>query len=246
MNKKYYILSFLILLLLSACNTNNPVFEPQELKIKSETKWLIDNRTDAKIRTVSYKEYDPNNRLIKSEDFDDAGYLRKLVTLSYQQNLRLEHVTNYMNGVETNTIHNSYVINSNGQITERISQNHNGDTIDITRYLYDFKGNITEEATYDKDGNLKGKKTFEFEYNMNGFVIGRIVGDDLMHGFLSKDTIIYKPEKNVVERFTYNSLGSLEVMITYYYDINGNVLREILTDRDGNIIRKYKYEYKYF
>jgi hypothetical protein len=229
-----------------ACNTNNPVLAPQEAVIKSESKWLVNNETEARLHLISYREYDQDKQLVKSEEYDERGIIKQRVTLSYQPNQRLEVVTLYSNGSELNTTHNTYTLSSAGKVVQRVERTQIGDTISIIRYDYDYRGNVIVETTFDKNGNQTGNTRFKYEYDSQGFVVSRLVVNGPLDLFETRDTLVYNMDSRTIDRFTYNSLGALEVIYTYHYNNNGSIVKEVWTDRDGLVIKKYKYEYIYF
>ena len=83
-------------------------------------------------------------------------------------------------------------------------------------YEVDFNedGNLKVISSYDSDGSVDGKRTFE-----------------------------YDEEGNKVEEIEYNSDGSIDYKYTYEYDEEGNLEEEIRYDSDGSIFGKDKFEY---
>lgn len=102
-----------------------------------------------------------------------------------------------------------------------------GEQISSKSYVYDDKGNKTEEHVYNAHGsyfyNLKGGyKAVEYKYTY---------------------TNTYDDKGNKAEWSSYNSDGSLEYKITY--DDKGNWTEESGYNSDGSIIYKITYTYEY-
>jgi hypothetical protein len=240
-----YLLLLFVILLTAAC-TNNPVFEPQKHQINTVTKWLIDNSSENKIAKISFKEFDRKGNLILSENFNENGTILIRRTIIYKNNLKIENITEFKEN--TNSITSQYIsrFDDKGNVAERVSINPEGDTTGIFKFSYDSKGNIIEELHYDNKGNLIERIAYAYNYNIEGFVIGRSIRDSFNNKFTSRDSIIYRPDEQQVERIVYNEAGKKQIIYTYVYDNAGNVRKEIHSDNTGKILKKYIYEYTYY
>lgn len=246
MIKARHILILLSVVMLVSCTQDMSVGPQNGTKIKSETKWLLANSTDQKIHIVSHKQFDISGQLLKSDIYNESGSLVSQTVITYSSNLTVEEIKTFNNTGTPDIVINSYLIDLKGLITQKISKDSKGDTLAINRFDYDLKGNLVEETIYDKFGTLKSRTKFEYNFNDQGFVIGTRINDGIGGINQSRDTIIYKMDLRLVERIKYDSSGFLEIIYTYMYSPDGKVTKEIQTDKTGNILKKYSYEYAYF
>lgn len=241
---KIYFLILLVLLSIAGC-TNNPVFEPQKHQIKTTTKWLVSNKTNDKIAKISYKKYNRTGKLVFSEKYNEKNVLLIRRVITYTKTLKIETITEFKTNTESIKSKNIFRFDSNGNISERVSINTDGDTTSVFKFFYDSKGHIIKELHYDNKGNLINKISYTYNYNIDGFVTRRIVRD-FDNKPTSRDSIIYKPDEQQVKRIVYYTESNKQIIYTYIYDNAGNVRKEILTDHSGNILKKYIYEYTYY
>ena len=240
-----YSLLFFGILFFTAC-TNNPVFKPQEHIVKTETKWIIDNLSEDKLTKISFKEFDRKGNLIFSEEFNEVGVLLQRKVISYSNNQIVENVMTFRKNQTESESKNIIYLDNKGNIKERISISDKGDTTEIIRFTYDINGKLAEEISFDNNGEVINRTSYLYNYNNDGFVTSRLITDGIDNNYFSRDSIIYRPDARQVERITYNSEGNKENIYTYIYDNAGNILKEIHTNQDGLIIKKYIYEYTYF
>lgn len=234
-----------VALLIVSCS-NNPVFEPQEHLIKSQTKWLVDNRSESKIAKISYKEYDRQGNLMIDELYNTEGRLIYRKNLTMTGNLQVVEIIRFDENGNKTVSRNIDFLNDQGFVQERITLSSNGDTTAVSKYTYFDNGKIKEEFRYDSGGNLIKKVEYSYNYDNNGYVTGRMVNDHLNSLFNSRDSIVYHLDVRQVDRIVYNSSGEKGLTYTYYYDNAGKILKEINTDSSGAILRKYIYEYVYY
>ena len=233
------------MMLIASC-TNNPVFEPQEHQVKSQTKWLVNAETESKITKISYKEYDRQGNLVFEEKYNDSGQLIFIKNLTLTGNIQVEEIIKFDDNGNKKVIRNINNMDDGGNVIESVSVSSSGDTTSISKYTYYDNGKIKEEFLYDKGGQLIKKIIYSYNYNVNGYVTGRVVNDNLDELLISRDSIVYHLDLRQVERIVFNSTGEKEVVYSYYYDNAGNIIKEIHIDSSGNIIRKYIYEYVYY
>ena len=89
-----------------------------------------------------------------------------------------------------------------------------GKTVNDTRELYDAEGNLITEFNYHKDGSLKS--TIQYKYK-NG--------------------------KDLYEEVKYDSLYHVAEKKLYKYNALGYKTEELVTNKDGNILKTIKYLY---
>lgn len=247
MQKFYYSILFLLAILLSSgCEMNNPMYQTPKMVIKSETKWRVDVVSESKIEKVWYKTFNTEGRITLKENYNESGDLLQRIRYVYRSSLTIENVTTYENGFPVADKVFSYLHDVNGNITERITTDANGDTSAVTKYKYDSHGNVIEELRFDGLGNFTGSIEYIYNYNGNGYVTGSLVNDNLSNGFRTRDSIIYKPNENMVEQIKFGTTGQQEFVYTYIYDNQGFIIKEYHSTQKGEVIRKYIYEYTYY
>ena len=106
------------------------------------------------------------------------------------------------------------------------------------------EGIVTEEASYDKDGNLRGKTVLDrksasklvfMNYDLDGNKTGE--GVTLMeNGLIVKQEVEYLLDDGSTDKF----------ITTYQHDENGNVIRQKQTNKAGDLTFDFRYEYLEF
>lgn len=117
-----------------------------------------------------------------------------------------------------------------------------GKVIRIIKYIYDSKGNCTEDNSYGPEGDHEKKYTYLYDDN------GNIIEDKSFsnEGVLGK-IFKYKYDDSglKIENIRYYPDGSFDKKITYKYDDNRNVIEELCLKENGETKWKNTYQYKY-
>lgn len=241
------VILFIFMLMLHSCDMSNPnYYDAGDLLLKSETKWLVNIDSESKLNKVSFKEYDTKGYLILDESYDDTGMLMVRRKSSYSSDIKYEEYVIYQNGQAIESKLNLYHFNSDGLVDYSVCQTASGDTVNITRFQYDERGNLIIESVFNSTGELIGKKNYKYIYNTDGLVISRHVRDDFLDRTYSKDSVIYDMNSSRVDRLTYNNDGLPEYVYTYIYNRSGVVQKEIVSNPTGKIVKKYVYEYLFY
>ena len=146
-----------------------------------------------------------------------------------------------LSSVTTNTY------DKNGNLTKnvRISKDSGGVYSDTYKYTYDSKGRISEEtAVFDYGDGFVSSQTKKYTYNGKGNVVKSEVSYD--NGALESITI-YTYDSNdklikAVEDTDYGEGITSKATVTYFYDANGNVSKQIINS-DNNSVRTNTYTY---
>ncbi|MFA5647235.1 MAG: hypothetical protein WC951_02895 [Bacteroidales bacterium] len=147
---------------------------------------------------------------------------------------------------------NVYNYNPTGALSELSVYSVNGNDTSLVvqeKYSYATNGNVTKVVGYNKNG----KKGFTAKYKYNGF------NTETQRKVRAKravpsDSILY-----LAREVTYDSVGRIntEMLIIekyglpkkttqthYTYDASGNITTEVVSDKDGNTIKRNEYAYR--
>ncbi|HNQ61324.1 MAG TPA: hypothetical protein PKJ62_02950 [Bacteroidia bacterium] len=190
MKKLNCLLIFLLFTGLSTQTFSQSKKDIKKHKIKSVkvTMTTVKNGVEVTI-PESFERYDSDSKLLEIIDYDKEGKVK---------------------------MHESYVLNKNGDVTEQINYSPEGKVEKKIITKYDALGDKTEESRFDGDGKLINKEIYT--YNAQGERTTEITMD-------SKNNVI-KKEFNL-------------------YDKKGMKIERRTTDGKGTVleIRKYTYEY---
>lgn len=241
--KYFFILAAAVLIV--GCN-NSPVLGPLEQIIKSQTKWLVDNKSENKIAKVFYKEFGRLGNTILEEQYNSTGRLLVRKEVSVKGNIQIEDVAKFGENGEIVRSRNVYSLNEQGNVTERLTISGSGDTTLISKFTYYDNGKIKSEFEFNVNGDLVKKTNYMYNYNENGYITGRLINDSPDASFKQRDSIVYHLNLNQVEHIIFDTEGAKEIVYIFFYDNFGNVLKEVQTDKVGIIQRKYLYEYTFY
>lgn len=156
---------------------------------------------------------------MQSSNYNEDGslHIRYNMKFDKQGNKIRENKFEPGNPADTRHTHTKwdYEYNKEGQIIAEHIKRSNGNQ---TRgvFTYDESGNRIRQQWYDEKD--KPASLGEFHYDAKG---------------------------RVVEKIFTSPTGSFDSRTTYRYDSVGNKLEETAYNRDGNIYRKYRYQYVY-
>lgn len=197
---------------------------------------------------VRYKyKYDRWGNQIEEQGFDSQGQL--LHTLSHRYNEKGDELEKRMRRGES-TDKMEYSFDAEGRLVEECKQK-NG-RFDLRRtYLYDERGNKTEETTLDSDGNRTTQR-FAYRYDENGRMLEERMldgdGQTTMRytmqydkaghitqrkqfdreGNFSGSSCLFDQRGNVVENTWFNSASRSSGHLRYSYDEQGRLTAEEL------------------
>lgn len=127
--------------------------------------------------------------------------------------------------------------NEAGNVTELIRFNDFGDVTGRSVYHYDEKNLLTGEETFDEDGNLEEKISFDRDEK------GRIVCEYIHYLDDTKDTIhySYNEDGKLIRKTTITDDGETEREEIFKWD--GEILLSEEVIEEGETVRKNVYEY---
>jgi len=247
---RQYILLTLIsaVILLTACEPfNNPNSEIILGSLKSETKIKVNPTSNSRIALVWKKEYDKESHLIKHSVYDDNGILKNLSTYSYSINQSTEIKLEYDDdGNLLNKSSFKYDYDNNGNVIKKTVFNELGDVAMIFEHIYDVRGNLLKTMEYDSNLTLIKEVNIIYRYNSQGHIIERTVNPDASGNMYSRDSLFYHANNRSVDVFNLNSSGIVENITTFYYDTNGFIVSELISNSKGDILQKFIYEYEFY
>ncbi len=241
--KYFFILAAAVFIV--GCN-NSPVLGPQEQLIKTQTKWLVDNKTENKIAKVFYKEFDRLGNMTQEEEYNSTGSLLVRKELSITGSIQIEDIVKFGENGEIVRSRNVYSLNEQGNVIERLTISGSGDTTLISKFTYYDNGKIKSEIEFNANGDLVKKTNYMYNYNENGYITGRLINDSPDASYKQRDSIVYHLNLNQVEHIIFDTEGAKEIVYIFYYNNLGNVLKEVQTDNVGIVQRKYLYEYTFY
>ncbi len=234
------------ILILSACAEIDQPFTAVDSVLKIETKWLCDADGNRQLKIFN-KEYDKEGRLIKVTEYDSTGVPKLVRKMQYIDGSSQETAT-YLGktGITDSVkIYNS-ISNSQGNISQKYETNTSGDTLSVSDYKYDSRGNLVYSKTV-ISGNMGNSVTeTNYEYNQAGSLATSIQKDALTGTIQRKDSLVYKANLSCFDKIMMDSNGNYRIIITYIYDKFGKIYKEVENDPTGKIIRTFIYDYIYY
>lgn len=120
-------------------------------------------------------------------------------------------------------------------ITRKISPSN--EPVREYKFLYDDKGNISAQEEYDENGKLKGKVTFKYDDDGRETEVRQLNNENKS---TSVTTSEYNDNKQLVRK---TSRGFYIRITSFLYDEKGNVTEESLSDENGFVISRNRYEF---
>lgn len=203
------------------------------------------NRYDDEGNTLHkyVRECDENGNELRNQSvyYNEEGGIRYLAEFRYDGNgkqTEQKYIDYDSDGSITNFSHEARVYDENGKEIENISYDEHGNIKEKTKYEYDSNGKNIEETKYNKDDKIV--RQVEIEYDAAGRKAKWECYDE--HGRCSIQRIYTRDERGKLIQYDeyYNGHTTKE---EYERDENGNTIKSISYDSDGNITKIYEYEY---
>ncbi len=198
---------------------------------------------DGNILYERVRECDENGNELwnQSLSYNEEGGIRHLAEFRYDGNgkqTERKYIDYDSDGNITNFSHEAQVYDENGKEIENISYDEHGNIKEKTKYEYDSNGKNIEETDYDKDDKIV--RQVEIEYDAAGRKTKWECYDE--HGKCSIQRIYTRDERGKLIQYDeyHNGYTTKE---EYERDENGNIIKSIHYDSDGNITKIYEYEY---
>lgn len=246
--KKFFPILLLITTLVGCSLNENPIFEDYSSRqLKTEIKYKVDLK-NSNVKTIVYqKNYTSDGKLSKYYEFYENGKIKSVSEFIYENNKAFENQNNYdENGELKNSTKIISLLDEKGKIREKHYLTLDGKIISKEFYSYDTQGNLLRKVC--KNFQIGSEQLIEYSYKYdNGSLIERTVSEKAPSGnIISRDSINYKQSEKLIEIINYNQNGEIQIIKTFYYNRYGLISTEIESDRLGNIIKKYIYNYEYY
>ena len=189
------------------------------------------------------QEWDKNGNRISVTNvyYNEVGEISYLSEHQYDGNgkqTERKYINYDSDGNITNCSHEAWVYDENGKEIENISYDENGNIKEKTKYEYDANGKNIGETDYDKDDKIV--RQVEIEYDAAGREIKWECYDE--YGRCSIQRIYTYDERGKLIQYDEYFHGRTEKE-EYKRDENGNTIKSVLYDNDGNITNIYEFEY---
>lgn len=240
--RKIFILLSLPLIIAGCENIGGPVEPGTPAVLKTQTKWLVANNSDTKIHMVSFKEFDIDGNLLKNITYNE-GNVKSVSDFEYHQGTSKENKTVYNEAgdVVSRTSHDYEI--RNGRVEKEVSYDSTGDVIDIVEYSYDVNGNLVRRISIDPNSSHEIKIDFDYNYNSSGELISRITIRDGITS--SRDSLLYISDYTL-DIIKFDGNGNRTNKITFRYNPQGRITSETERNPNGEIIKRFHYDYTYF
>lgn len=133
----------------------------------------------------------------------------------------------------------TYKYDLNGKLLEEAGYNSDGSLFSKETYVYDSKGNVTEESSMVNVYKPRIVK-YTFTYEPSG---NKIATEYIDGVFTGKYAYKYDSSGNEIEKVSYNYDNVLSSTVVNNYDSNGNKIESMWRKSDGTILKKEVCEY---
>jgi len=248
MEKNHLYIYFLILASFAfSAGCSDPVAfnrEPEEVVIKTKTKYLLDIKTFQIVRKINCETYSEDGKLIKYEEFNDFGSLIIKQSYTYIDNRRIDSIFK-INQLGNQSLKNTTVVtfNKEGDISSKMDYNDKGEIEQTTTFEYDFNGNCFKKIITDNRNGSKKTMNYDFKYNDKGLLIKRLeYNNGELVGSQSYDYNDSHTNISISSEFE----GNDPEIIEYTTNSKGLFVSEIRYNYKHAVIAAYKYEYLYY
>ena len=198
---------------------------------------------DGNILYERVRECDENGNELwnQSLSYNEEGGIRHLAEFRYDGNgkqTERKYIDYDSDGNITNCSHEARVYDEDGNGVENISYDEHGNIKEKTKYEYDSNGKNIEETDYDKDDKIV--RQVEIKYDAAGREAKWECYDE--HGRCSIQRIYTRDEHGRLIQYDEYHDG-YTTKEEYERDENGNTIKSVHYDSDGNITKIYEYEY---
>ena len=198
---------------------------------------------DGNILYERVRECDENGNELwnRTVYYNEEGGIRYLAEFQYDGNgkqTKRKYIDYDSDGNITNCSHEARVYDEDGNEVENISYDEHGNIKEKTKYEYDSNGKNIEETDYDKDDKIV--RQVEIKYDAAGREAKWECYDE--HGRCSIQRIYTRDEHGRLIQYDEYHDG-YTTKEEYERDENGNTIKSISYDSDGNITKIYEYEY---
>lgn len=230
---------------LSSCmEDGGPVGSAPARHLQYELKREVDLITGLSNRIVYEKEYDKQGRMLSFREFYPDGKIEKSIGYTYKDNTATEVIESFdISGAKVSSLTNRKLMDGAGKVLEEKVYGNSGSLENTIKYTYDNNGNVSRKVTLDKDNKVSTDVKYVYTYK-DGTVSRRDVFNT-SSGSLDYYELI-KYGNSSFEKTNYNSAGEIEMIYSYTYSPTGFIEFEIVSNKAGQVMAKYQFEYRYF
>lgn len=231
------------MIFMSCESLNDPyTVAPEQIFLKSQTKWNTNTNSNAKENILEYISYDKSGKILESINYHQNGNISSRSQFDYEGNLG-EELTKFfdVNGELINSNKSKYQYN-NGLLVEKVSLDSDGSAIRRIVYDYNSSGELIKKVEFDVINNSSNELRYSYDYNESGNVVTRTI-NDLSNSSIKKDSLVYG--NDFVDVFQINN-GNFEVKTTIHYNRNGLVTTEVHTNSQGKVVKRFVYDYEFY
>jgi hypothetical protein len=220
--------------------------EVRETKIESVTKWHVEAETEQKINMVFVKEYDKEGNLIHQVFYDDHGSITSKSSFTYGGGSISESKEIFENGQVKEQVRINYEYNTEGKLVKQEIYKDSTTLAVETIYQYDDKGNLTKKQELNISTGQMTETVYYYSLNEKGQIKERKEFDLGTGNYSGKEEFKYDQDNFKLDVYSYGELENFFKLTTYIYDYDGNIVKEIVADKNGKILDKYIYNYTRF
>jgi|YNPMSStandDraft_2_1061718.scaffolds.fasta_scaffold07395_3 antitoxin component YwqK of YwqJK toxin-antitoxin module len=238
----------LIVLATSGCGVvESPISDVSSIKVRTESKYKVDLFNQNAKKLIYSKEYSNSGKLLKQTEYFENGKIKSISQFTYEENKAYEtHLIYDEFGNLKSTIKTISLFDESGKIKEKQVVSSEGKLVSKEIYFYDTKGNLLKKVSQDLLLGTEQLTEYSYRYD-RGSLVERTVSEKNPYGSnVFRDSINYKQNEKALEITNYNENGEVQNIKTYFYNNYGLVSVEIEADKNGNILKKYIYQYEYF
>lgn len=238
----------LIAAIISGCGViESPITDITAIKVKTEKKYKVDLNNQNIKKLIYLKEYSYEGKLTKVTEYFEDGNIKSFSEFTYDENNSYENSIIYdENGNLKNRTKAISIFDETGKIKEKQVISAEGKLISKEIYYYDAKGNLLKKVIQNIQLGTEQLTEYSYRYD-KGSLVERTVSEKNTNGYVFyRDSINYSQNEKSLQVINYNSSGEVQNIKTYFYNNYGLVSVEIESDKLGNIIKKYIYQYDYF
>ncbi|NQY30898.1 MAG: hypothetical protein HRT69_15700 [Flavobacteriaceae bacterium] len=240
MNKQI-ILGFILFLIQFSVHSQNEsklkqaITKGNQISEKLTYEFDINSNDSLLIRKIVYNK---NGKIIKEINYDDEGNVKHKFIYEEDDSGNITKLNGYKNGEIYTTV--DYVFDKNGNRTENLQRNPDGELMVHQKRIYGSENQNTE-----LHNKLRNKNSFykasEYYYNKKNGKYSKII--NFAPNGNKTYTSIYKYdfEKNMTEIFRKKN-GKKELSTIFKYDSRNNLIERKLISRNRTV--KYKYDSK--
>ena len=203
--------------------------------------------------TTENTEFDTDNTILQKEVFifdnkgnkieellyDDDGELEQRITIKYNSlNLPVKFIYEDDNGKIIQKFVHQY--DERDYLVQLTGYDDKGRMSEKSYYTYNQQGNITQYTGF---GQFENQKIY-YKYDLSGKLTEQIF-TDTKDNFIEKITFQYENQYKTEKRICLNENNQTLYSKTYIYDDYNNLLEFIHVDKDGQIVEKQQFAYKY-